>query len=341
VSDDDARLALRAWAGMAEASLAPLYGGLINRSFRVDGANGRFVLQWLHPIFDPRLHENIAAVTARLVARGMVTPTLVPTSKGELYSSEPSGVWRLYTFVDGTSFAMVANRDQARAAGELVGRFHAAVADIDHRFVALRSGVHDTERHIAALEAALLAHRDHRLHAEVDELAKAIFDAHRALPPVPALALQVGHGDLKLSNLLFERDAPTRALCLVDLDTVGPIHLAHELGDMWRSWCNRAGEDDAQAVLDLDVLDASWHGWVAGLGRAPSPSERESALVGIEIISLELAARFAADALVETYFRFDAARFPARGEHNLLRARGQWSLHLATLRTRGDRHALM
>jgi hypothetical protein len=45
--------------------------------------------------------------------------------------------------------------------------------------------------------------------------------------------------------------------------------------------------------------------------------------------------------LVETYFRFDAARFPARGEHNLLRARGQWSLHLATLRTRGDRHALM
>ncbi len=36
-------------------------------------------------------------------------------------------------------------------------------------------------------------------------------------------------------------------------------------------------------------------------------------------IATELAMRFAADALNERYFGWDRARFPAAGEHNLLR----------------------
>jgi hypothetical protein len=58
-------------------------------------------------------------------------------------------------------------------------------------------------------------------------------------------------------------------------------------------------------------------------------------------VSLELAAPFAEDALRESYFGWDATRFPGRGEHNLHRARGQWSLHEAFVRSRGDRAALL
>ena len=52
-------------------------------------------------------------------------------------------------------------------------------------------------------------------------------------------------------------------------------------------------------------------------------------------IMVELAARFAADALNEAYFGWDEARFSSRGAHNLLRARGQLALakRLAEQRT--------
>ena len=119
------------------------------------------------------------------------------------------------------------------------------------------------------------------------------------------------------------------------------LKLAHELGDMWRSWCNRSTEDDDEATLDLDVMRESWAGYQAGFGRAALADERDAALLGVEWISLELAARFAADALRESYFGWNPAKFRARGEHNLKRARGQWSLHRAFRATRDERRAII
>ena len=58
-------------------------------------------------------------------------------------------------------------------------------------------------------------------------------------------------------------------------------------------------------------------------------------------MSLELAVRFAADALDESYFGWDAGRFASRGDHNLVRARGQWSLHEAVVATRPQRAQLL
>ena len=60
-------------------------------------------------------------------------------------------------------------------------------------------------------------------------------------------------------------------------------------------------------------------------------------LLGLDWVSVELAARFAADALNESYFGWDATRFPGRGEHSLLRARGQFSLHAAVIAARAAR----
>jgi len=95
------------------------------------------------------------------------------------------------------------------------------------------------------------------------------------------------------------------------------------------------------AGLDLEILGASLRGYIAGLGRALSDDERRALLLGVEWISLELAARFAGDALFESYFGWDPARFAGRGEHNLVRARGQWSLHQALLATRAQRAAML
>jgi hypothetical protein len=127
------------------------------------------------------------------------------------------------------------------------------------------------------------------------------------------------------------------AVSLIDLDTVSRMPLWVELGDAWRSWCNRAGEDVAEADLDLEVFRESTKGYLAGLSIDLDAAERKSLAHGLERISLELSARFAADALAESYFGWDPARFASAGDHNLTRARGQLSLYRQARETREER----
>lgn len=331
--------------------LSPLGAGLINQTFLVSVGGKRFVLQRVNALFPPAIHDNIRAVTTALVQAGLVTPTLVPTNDGHPCLELPSekagerlSVWRLMTHVDGVSFDVASGAAQAHAAGALVARFHAALDGLSHSFSASRGDVHNTARHLEHLRQSTASHQGHRLFAQVAPLADRILTGARSLSALPSLPPRICHGDLKFNNLIFagpnapERD---RAVCLIDLDTVGPLALAYELGDAWRSWCNRNGENDERADLDLGVFEASLDGYREGLGRGLAQDERRALLLGPEWISLELATRFAADALVESYFGFDPGQFPGRGEHNLVRATGQWSLHQALVATRARRAQLL
>ena len=331
-----------AWVG---SRVTPFGNGLINKTYLLaHPEGGRAVLQRVNPIFSPAIHQNIAAVTRRLADAGLTTPSLVATETGQPFVSIEGAVWRVLTYVDGVSFDVVGGATQARAAGALIARFHGALDGLDHTFVGRRTGVHDTALHLSRLDEAMAANPDHRLAVEVGVLAQAIRVAAAALPPLPSLPDRVCHGDLKFNNILFGGTAPPASdqpVCLIDLDVVGPLSLTYELGDAWRSWCNRAGEDEPQAVLDLEVFRASLDGYRAGRGRALDADERAGLLLGVEWVSLGLAARFAADALREDYFGWDALRFAGRGEHNLVRARGQWSLHQLLAASRPTREAAL
>jgi aminoglycoside phosphotransferase (APT) family kinase protein len=170
------------------------------------------------------------------------------------------------------------------------------------------------------------------LYAPAARLAEDVLRGAAALEMVPAMRARHSHGDLKISNLLF--DADDRCVCLVDLDSVSQMPLALELGDAMRSWCNPAGEDASATEVDLAVFTALVQGYASTTRGDVLPEERDALVTGFAQIALELTARFLADALHERYFGWDAARFATRGEHNLLRARGQWALHEAVMRAR-------
>ena len=337
---------LSRFVGLQGAQVVPLGSGLVNQTYLVSQGGQRLVLQRLNPIFSSAVNRNIDVVTRRLAEVGMMTARLVPTEDGSLSVDlgPEDGLWRLQTYVDGVSFDVVASLGQARAAGALVARFHRALDGLDHEFLGLRTGVHDTAQHLARLREALNAHTDHRLHQQVSGLAADLLAAIADLPALPNLPRRVCHGDLKLSNILFAGPNPPaseQALCLIDLDTVGPMALAHELGDAWRSWCNRSPEDASQAKFDVEVFRASFEGFRDTLGRTLAADERRACLHGVEWISVELAVRFAADALLESYFGWAPDRYPGRGEHNLARARGQWALHRAVCATRHERAQIL
>lgn len=341
-TDADLARALAAYPELAGGDIRPLAGGLINATFAVTSPRGAFVLQRVHPVFAPEIHHNIAAVTGHLQRKGLVAPSLLQAQSGRPWVDlGEAGIWRAMTRVPGTSFEAVGSAAQARAAGALVGRFHAALADLSYTFQATRLGVHDTAAHLRTLAQALAQHAGHRLLPEVEPLARAIVGAASELPPPEPAPLRACHGDLKFNNILFAGTGPeeqVQAVCLIDLDTVGPMALHHELGDAWRSWCNPAGEERGAPRFEVEIFAASLAGYVE-TGVTLTPAERRNLVHGVEWIALELAARFAADALNERYFGWDARRFPAAGEHNLQRARGQWALHLAAVETRAARAA--
>ena len=129
------------------------------------------------------------------------------------------------------------------------------------------------------------------------------------------------HGDPKISNLLFAADG--RGLCLVDLDTLAHGPLVPELGDAFRSWCNPGPEDAPEAAFSLSLFAAALEGYAEHARAFITDEEAASIVDGTIMIYLELAARFAADALNEAYFGWSPERFASRGDHNLARASNQ------------------
>jgi Ser/Thr protein kinase RdoA (MazF antagonist) len=230
-------------------------------------------------------------------------------------------------------------RDPAwlESAAALLGTFHSILADLTHVFVHQRP-LHDTPQHLANLSAALAA-PGAASDAEARELCEHVLAHARSVRvDFSALPKRLIHGDPKLSNVMFERDGSGRALCMIDLDTVGRGYLAYELGDALRSWCNPGGEDQATARVEHGAFAAVMRGYLRTCPADVNASELASVIDGLETVSAELASRFAADAIFDRYFGWDPTRFASRREHNLLRARGQLALSRSV---RAERPALV
>jgi hypothetical protein len=326
---------LEAYPGLT-VEPAPYGTGLINLTLRGQMDGRAVIVQRVHPAFAASVHEDIEAVTGHLEKKGLVTPRLVRTRAGALSVLDVEGrPWRVLSFVEGRSSDRVADPRHAERAGAVVGRFHAALADLEHSYVHVRQGVHDLPFRMRALGRALDANGGHRLHTEVARLAEAVLGSEADLVDLGCSAHRHAHGDLKISNLLF--DASGEGVALVDLDTLTRMPWPFEIGDALRSWCNQQGEDVEEPAVDEAIFEAALHGWARGAagGLALDRTERDLVPAGVFTIAAELAMRFLTDALEESYFGWDPRRFPSRGEHNLARARGPWALARSVRAARG------
>ncbi len=331
-----------ALAGPVETN--PIATGLINETHFVCDARGEgFIAQRLNPVFDPAVNDNIVRVTRHLAARDVPTYRVVLIEGDSAIDLGDDGIWRLVTQIPGDSFNRPPDREHVVVAGRAFGDLHRALFAFSESLHPLGFPFHETQTHLMDLAAALRECADHDFYAELKPLAEEVLEAGRELPRFEGVPARVVHGDPKFNNLLFEPDAEggPKVCGIIDLDTVSRMPLAYDWGDAMRSWCNRAGENAAEAELDLDFVAATAEGLASAFEGEDAPelgeAERRSLSQGLEVISLELCSRFAADVLRESYWGWDDTRFERAAEHNLFRARGQLSLYHQAVESRAER----
>jgi Ser/Thr protein kinase RdoA (MazF antagonist) len=300
-------------------TITPVGRGLLHATYKVVTVAGEFVVQRLHAAIPDSAIDDMRMVAAYLVSCGLQVPSLVPTLDGKPFARDTSGGrWRVYPWLPGHVVDSLPDSAMAHEAGRLVGLLHKYLAACDYIPQGSIPHFHDTAFVLTELQ---------NVHPQLPDTVRGIADD--ILATLPALIVadepqQLIHGDLKISNLIF--DDVGHAVGIIDFDTILRHARVIDLGDAFRSWCNRAAEDDLDATFDIAFFEAAASGYAEGFGMPSGPEERTRHLRATKQITLELAARFLIDVVHNTYFGFDAARYPHRRAHNVARARGQYHL---------------
>ena len=315
--------------------VSPLGQGLINDTYRLEAGGRDYVLQRLngHVFPEPeRLMVNLARLARHSEppeSLGLHVPALIPTRDGAGFVRDPAGaVWRLMDFVPDTrNLPRLQSLEQASEVGRVLGRFHRWTAALPvEDFAVTLPGFHDTPGYLGRLRALfdpgaaapeiapLLSFIEAR-----SDLAETLDQAVRDGRIAPRLT----HGDPKLDNILFDQDR-RRALALIDLDTVQPGLIQHDLGDCLRSCCNALGEgetDPGRVRFDLALAGPILAGYAEATRDWLSGEDIDCLFTGIRVMPFELGLRFLTDHLQgDRYFKVD------RPGRNLIKARIQFAL---------------
>jgi hypothetical protein len=311
--------------------LEPLGRGHIHQTFvasyrRTDGRAVRYVHQRLNSsVFADvdLLMDNVVRVTAQLNAPAV---RVRPAAGGRPYALDAAGEpWRTLDFIEGTrTAARFSGPAQASDGAAVAARLVADLAGLAPALPEVIPRFHDVVRRLQTLDAARRADPCGRAR-ECDAEVEAVL-GHAGVAEEVAAARADGrlpertvHNDAKVENLLF--DATTgAAVCLVDLDTVGPGTVLFDVGDLVRSGALSGPEDGGPDAVTVDpgIVAAVLDGYAgAGAGFLTTDEVALLPLAG-PLMALEAAARFLTDHLQgDVYFRVDGPG------HNLRRARTQ------------------
>ena len=324
--------------------LQPLGNGLINDTFLVQSKGShRLVLQRINrEVFPdpPAILHNLRVVQEHLQGEsaqdrkhlgGFVLPGLIPTRDGQDYLVDEAGdFWRALEHVEGTfTLEVLDTPDRAEQVGQGLGRFHRLLSGLDpEKLRDTLPGFHVTPRYLEEFRVVLNGvelrqAREIRVWEELIEQRAERADVLERARAQGQIRVRVVHGDPKLNNFLFRRYGH-RVASLVDLDTVKPGLIHHDLGDCLRSCCNTAGEMPpvgGSVVFDLDIAAAVLRGYVAEAGAFLRAEELAWIGSAIWLIPFELGVRFLTD-----YLRGNLYFKVTEPQQNLQRAVTQFRL---------------
>ncbi|MCX5888913.1 MAG: aminoglycoside phosphotransferase family protein [Deltaproteobacteria bacterium] len=258
-------------------------------------------------------------------------PRVLGARDGRDYFIDRQGsFWRALSFIDSAcTLDTISDLGHAREVGYGLGRFHQLLSDLPAAHLSdTLPGFHVTPGYLRHYDEVLAAHgaapgpeaaqagrfvQERRAWAHVLEEARA--QGRLCLRPI--------HGDPKVNNVLLDAET-SRAVALVDLDTVKPGLVHYDIGDCLRSGCNPQGEETEhwEAVrFEPDLCRALLQGYLSQARGFLTEADYGHLYDAVRLIAFELGLRFFTDYLEgNVYFKV------RHREHNLARALVQFRL---------------
>lgn len=277
-----------------------------------------------------RVTEHLAGKTAGMPDAGRRTLRVIPARDGKPYAVDSEGMyWRTYSFIDGVvAYGRVPDEGIAYSLGKGIGTFQSLLSDFDGSSLhAVIPHFHDMGMRYRQLRAALASDPMNRKEGIKEELDFLLANERRGCVIWDSweeglLPTRVTHNDTKISNVLFS-ETTGEALAVIDLDTIMPGTVLFDTGDMIRTACSTADEDEKDAFLmdfSIPCCKALTEGYMEAasfLGKEERGMIKESGRTITQI----MAVRFLTDYLNgDVYYRTDYST------HNLVRARTQIAL---------------
>jgi hypothetical protein len=341
----------RAFApGGVVRDVRPHGSGLINDTYLVttgDPARPRLILQRINRRAFPEpelILVNLRILLGHIQERQRREPRARDLRFPELYRARDArdfvydgegALWRALSYLEHTrTFDKPDGLPRAAETGFALGRFHELVRDLDTRLLHdTRPDFHNTPRHLERFDRARAAGgprpESEPEREELDFCLSFIGARRRHAGELEAAKLKgllharVIHGDPKLNNFLFDEDSG-QAVSLIDLDTVKPGLIHHDIADCLRSCCNRVGESPQTGEpvrFDLAICRALLEHYFDAIGDRSALADTDLLYAAIRLIPFELGVRFLTDYLEGSkYFRIE---FPTQ---NLVRAATQLRL---------------
>lgn len=291
-----------------------LTGGIIHKTWRIETDSGIFVLQKVNPIYTPAVMDDLQSVFSHLKNLGQRVAEVVKTKSGDLYVADEVGFWRLSPFIDGATHEEITSTQTAHEAAKLLGSVHLSLSDFEYEFTHIRG----IKNNIPALFDAYKKSVEKNTNQEIAEMIPFVDKMVELCLPVH-LRKTVNHGDPKISNFIFNRDAPS-ALVMVDFDDCGKnYNVLYELGSMLRSFS--WDQKDTEEPFNLDYFEAALVGYCEGSKDFLLDEEWDLIPRALKLNLLQLVSRFIRDYFEDSYFEWDPAKYSSRKEHNLARAK--------------------
>lgn len=320
------------------STVSTLGNGLINSTYLVRSINASFVLQRINNhVFQlpEQVINNAELINLHLLKQkeqgnySLESIGQISSNKNTLMVDIESGYWRAIQFIPNCySVEEVETPKQALQAATAFAQFTSALSDFPaNQLIEIIPNFHNLTSRIEQLQQAIKKDEKGRL-AQCQDLVNACLSQQSFIEKVSEivknLPIQVTHNDTKINNLLFNTQTNS-PVAVIDLDTCMPGFVMHDFGDMVRTCCSNLPEDGTeleQMAIRLDIFSALTAGYVETFADKLSSIEKESLVIGAQLMPFMVATRFLADFLNgDSYFQIN------HPQHNLERAKNQFHLY--------------
>ncbi len=284
----------------------PYGNGRIHNTFRVRLENGQtYILQEInHKVFEnvPKMMQNIHTVTEHFRKYGKQTLEFVATQKGQFFYQEKNGsFWRMMPFqINTQTYETLTSCTLAEQVGRLLANFHKDLLNLEvanlHRTTTV---FWDLPKSLRELDKTILQIPEN-LAVEVQDLVLLVNAKREEMLSFykESLPLRLTHNDAKLNNMLFS--AENKPLYLIDLDTVATGFVHYDFGDMARTSCATAKDDETnldKVQFNLVLYKSCKKGYLAVAEEFLTEKEITYLDFSVKLMTYLMAIRFLTDYL--------------------------------------------